>query len=214
MSGFIKSIAAGAAMLAALGASASAATLVNVTGKYFRTSELIRNLADADAVATTAPLATFNVTAIDYPNAGAILGNSSSLAQFLGVDAASIVGPGADTLSMSVFVFEGFLDLGAQAVRRFSVGSDDGFRLTLDGNVISQFDGERTFDLTEVALASGGSMVPFTLIFFENWGEIGLEFRINDRIVSVNPVPLPAAPLLMLTGLGVIGVIARRRRPA
>ncbi|MEM1343689.1 MAG: hypothetical protein AAGI34_03800 [Pseudomonadota bacterium] len=202
-----------AAALASLTAPATAATLVSF---YKSPSVQLNTLALADAaVAAGPPVATFTSTGIDYP-AGSINTNNSSnttLSAFLGVDAPSLSGGQNVDLQDSVFVFEGFLDL-APGVDTLVVGSDDGFRLTVDGNVLGS-TGTRGFTETTFFQELGTGVVPFTLLYFERGGNAGVEFSQDGNIVVgvAGPpaaIPLPPAALLLGTALAGLAVLRRR----
>lgn len=165
------------------------------------------------------PTATFRSTAIDYPNGPANTvpstnaGGTTTLGDFLGVDAGTIVGDAGANLGGSVFVFTGLLDLSA-GTQTFSVGSDDGFSLTIDGDLIAQQVTPRPFGITSADADAGSGLTPFELVYFENAGVTGVEFSIDGVIVTPAVVPLPAGLPLLLTGLGAFAIARRKRKAA
>lgn len=156
-----------------------------------------------NAIDGVAPTATFISQSIDYPNGPTTRQNSDlSLAQFLGTDAASIVGDGTREVTTSVFRFTGFVDL-MPGQQSFALGSDDGFRLTLNNTVVAEQNRPRAFRFTNLNIDAGQGRVPFELVFYENFGRTGLEFYIDNTILEPAAVPLPAT-----AGLGLIGIVA------
>ena len=181
-------------------------------GEFWDVSAPNRSIDQAlNAITGVAPTATFQSTAIDYPN-GATTRTSSSvtLSQFLGTDAASIVGNGNAQIITSVFRFTGFIDL-IPGQQNFNLGSDDGFRLTIDNNVVSQQNGPRAFRFTELDTDAGEGRVPFELIFYENFGRTGVEFYIDSVLASPAAIPLPNTASLGLLSLAALGGIGMRR---
>jgi len=165
-----------------------------------------------NAIDGVAPTATFNSSLIDYPNGNPTNQSSNrSLANFLGTDAASIVGDATATITTSVFRFTGMVELlpGQQTI---ALGSDDGYRLRLNNVVVSQQNRPRAFRTTTVDDDVGTGIVPFELIFYENYGRTGVEFRIDNTLATPAPVPLPASAGLGLLGLIALGALRKRRR--
>lgn len=164
----------------------------------------------ATALAST-PTATFNSTGIDYPlGAQNTVGSSTTLAAFLGTDAGSLSGAGGTTLEGSVFRFTGHLKLLALS-NTFTVASDDGFRLFIEGTLVSEFFGNRPFGTTSATRADLGTGIKaFELIYWENGGVTGVEFEVNGRTVT----PIPVGPALpMLAGaLSLFGLVVARKR--
>ncbi len=191
----------------------SAATF---SGEFWDAPSHMHGLGNADAMIASGPAtATFQSTGIDYPQGivGSISDNTT-LAAFLGTDAASLSGATTTNLYASVFRFTGFLDL-AGGVHRFSVGSDDGFRLTIGDEVIGTA-GLRGFNTTHMDYDTGaGGLTAFELIFFENGGSTGVQFSVDGGIAQAaaapSAVPLPAGLPLLAVALGVFGIVNRRK---
>lgn len=164
------------------------------------------------------PDATFQSTAIDYPGAGGSISSSTNLSDFLGAtDAATLSGAGDANLMTSVFRFTGTIDLLGEM--RISVGSDDGFLLSLNRVDVMQYSTPRAFGYTTGSHTFTGATT-FDLTYYENYGNTGVEFRIGDTIVDASmaaatapaPVPLPAALPLLGAGIAAMGGLRRVRR--
>lgn len=200
-------------LLALVPTTAGAATVF--FGEFWDARGQVRNLATADAIIALSPAdATFTSTSIDYPNGSTdtVNSNRTSLADFLGADAASIVGaPGVENTSMtrSVMRWTGFIDL-QQGEQTFEVQSDDGFRLTIGNSLIIERNNQRGFRGTTGIIDAGEGRVAFELIFFENGGSTGVEFFIDNTIATPAIVPLPASLPLLLAGFGGLAFVRRR----
>ncbi len=203
----LKTIAA--AVLALSAGTASAATF---GGEFFDTNRSFSNIGDAVALAnSTTPTATFQSTAIDYPNGAArTVHDDTRLSTFLGTDAASIVGDGSRSLWQSVFRFTGWLSLAGQ--HKFTVGSDDGFQLKIGDQIVASQSEPRGFGYTSALFDAGTGVKPFELVYYENRYNTGVEFKIDDALAAPSAVPLPAGLPLVLTGLAALGLAARRRK--
>lgn len=183
-----------------------------ILGEFWDADGFISTLDTAQAIIdASGPDATFTSTGIDYPNGDADwVFDTETLATFLGTDAASLSSNALTTLEFSVFRFTGQIAL--DGLTEFSVGSDDGFQLTIDDTLVSSFDAPRPFDTTTVSADLGTGLFDFELIYFEDAGLTGIEFFIDGEIVTgdMAPIPLPAGGALLLTGLA--GLALKRRR--
>lgn len=188
-------------------------------GEFWDATTAVGKLEDADAIIAGGPAdATFDSTGIDYPQGTDTTTNdSTSLSDFLGTDAGSLLGTdgiGDTDLTDSVFRFTGFLDLLA-GEQLFSVSSDDGFRLTIGGMVISSAEA-RAFSTTSVNVDAGSGITAFELIYFERSVVTGVNFSIDGVLAApadmVSTVPLPAGLPLALVALTALGLAARRSK--
>lgn len=194
-------------------ASTGAAQAATFAGEFFNTSSGVSSLAAADAaIAGQTADATFESTVIDYPN-GSLnsISDNTTLSAFLGVDAGSLVGDGSVDLTNSIFRWTGYVDLAAGS-HTLTVGSDDGFRLTVGGNTILQ-NTPRGFAETSGTFNFAGGVTAVELLFYENSGYTGVEFSIDGALASAaTPVPLPATAALSLAGLGALTAVRRARK--
>lgn len=185
----------------------------NFTGEFWKNNRGFSNINQAlNFIASSSPTATFQSTAIDDPNGATNTTRSSiRLANFLGVDAGSIVGNGLATIQTSVFRFTGFVDLLA-GNQQLITGSDDGYRLTVNGTLISQQNRPRAFNTTTNNSNPGEGRATFELLFYENYGNSGLEVSLDGELIKASPIPLPAGFTLILSALAALGLLKWRNR--
>lgn len=195
---------------ASLGATTSYAA--TFTAEFWNSNSSFNNINQAISFTENNPVtATFESTGIDYPAGGTNnISSSTTLASFIGADASSIVGDGTATIETSVLRFTGFVDL-LPGNQEFIVGSDDGYQLEINGTRISRQVRPRAFGTTTTNTDPGEGRATFELFFFENFGFTGLEVFIDGQIATAAPVPLPAGLPLILTALGALGLLKRRR---
>ena len=159
------------------------------------------------------PSGTFTATAINYS------GNDlSSISSFLGSDGASFSGTNGD-MADGVLVLKGWIDIGAGSTT-LSVNHDDGFRMILDGTNVAQTGccgwtdvtvdfataGWHSFELDYNNAMYGGYSGGATLAFSENGQPVTA-----SSLSTVSVVPEPSNQALLLAGIGLIGIAARRR---
>jgi hypothetical protein len=182
-------------------------------------NNIIDNLGDALSIVEGANAraadATFQSSGIDYPTGPQGPGGTAdTLASWLGADSATLSGLGSVSMLGTIIRFTGsiFVDAG---LNNFTVGVDDGFRLTIDGTEVGSFGGTKAFTTYNTAfnnLGAAGAKT-FELIFYEdNQVAVGVEFRKDGNVVA--PVPLPAGAVLLLGALGLMGAARSRRKAA
>ncbi|MDG1286168.1 MAG: flagellin [Rickettsiales bacterium] len=153
-------------------------TIPGLTGSLYRNPGAITSLAQAEAiVAGGQPLSgSFIATALDYPN-GAINSHNNTVANFLGVDTASLGDPvlAASITNRMVFVFDGQIDVAAAGIYNFSVGSDDGFNLSIDGTTVTERTTNRGFAFSNGNVNLTAGLHDIRVLYWENGGGEGLE---------------------------------------
>ncbi|WP_193141103.1 PEP-CTERM sorting domain-containing protein [Meridianimarinicoccus sp. MJW13] len=203
--------------------SSGASHAASYLGEFWDSTRGFRSVDDAIGFAnSTTTTGQFVSTMIDYPNGwiGSI-SDRRSISDFLGVDAASYTGTKPTSLQTSVVRISGRFQPGS-GTKTFSVGSDDGFALSINGTEISRRSSPRGFGYTNVSYDVGSNPVDFVLTYYENYGYTGLHFKIDGKTVTDSiavapsntpaPVPLPAALPMLALGLGALGVAGRRLR--
>lgn len=196
--------------------SACGASAATIQATFWDAPGTFGTVDDAIAYAqANAATATFDSTLVDYPGQGdTVRSGRTTLADFLGPDAASLSGAHNTRLNTSVFHFTADLYL-FPGNYQITVGSDDGYRLTFDDVLVSERVRPRAFRPTTLALEVAGP-VTFDLWYFENRGKTGVVFTIDGEVVSSQglvPVSLPGSMPLMAGGLllaGLIGGLTRR----
>lgn len=208
-----------AALLTFLPFSAQAASFV---GQFWDSPTGFGTVDQAIAYAdNNAVTGTFTSTTIDYPNGSTgSMSDYTSITTFLGVDGLSYSGVVPSNLKTSVIRISGTFVPGAGS-KTYSVGSDDGFALTVGGTEISRYSNPRGFRYTNVNHDAGSGPVDFVLTYYENYGYTGLHFKIDGQTVTnaiaapsstPAPVPVPAALPLLAGALGALGIARRRAK--
>lgn len=163
-------------------------TVAGLQGSIYLSGSAISSLAQAETIiAANTPNGTFTATSLDYPN-GAPNVQTSTIGALLGTDAATLNPPAlsATTANQFVLQFEGAIDVAAAGTYSFSVGSDDGFRLQIDGSTVTQFLGIRGFGTSTGSVTLGAGRHDFRLVYFENAGQEGL--LATSSLTSGNPL--------------------------
>lgn len=135
-------------------------------------SSTYTNLDEALATMRSSPEAVFVSNRMEYrPTTG-------TLAEFLGDDALSLSDPDVATLAdLYMLRFSGQIYLEA-GIHRFFARTDDGFRLTIGGEVIAEYTDPRATDLTRgVVGVTEAGWYSIQVDYFEAWGTSDLRLR-------------------------------------
>jgi Ca2+-binding RTX toxin-like protein len=141
------------------------------TGRFDSVDQLI-----SQSATQSAPNHLFNAAKIDFGDPG----EERTLAQFLGSNGTAQTGGATDFttigLKLSGFVW---LEAGTHLI---TVRSDDGFQLSLGGEVLSRHEGERGFEGTsrQIDVPSNG-LYAIELFYFDNSGDQALRFEIDGK---------------------------------
>jgi len=159
------------------------------------------------------PSGTFTATSVNYS------GNDlTSIVTFLGNDGASFVGTNGN-MADGVLVLKGWIDIAAGS-QTLSVNHDDGFRMILDGTNVAQTGCCGATDISvDFATAGWHSIeLDYNNAMYGNYtGGATLGLSENGQLVTasdlstMSPVPESQNAALLVAGLGLIGIAARRR---
>jgi hypothetical protein len=122
-----------------------------------------------------------------------------------------------DAASFETAMFSGQFSLAASSVVSFQLGSDDDSFIYVDGILIGQnpgIHGVTNVDFDSSTLPAGNHTLD---VFFADREDVGAFLSLNllSSGVTITPtVPEPGSWALLLAGLGVVGVVTRRRQPA
>lgn len=206
-------VTAAACLGLSFGAAQAAPILVDVEAAVYDLSESSANVdAAIAAISGLTAAATFDVTALDYPSGSNVLSSTDNISDMIGTDFASLTG--ADVkLETTVWVFSGFIRL-AGGTQTFSVGSDDGFSLSIGGTEISRYSNPRSFHTTSVTTDVGAGLQSFMLVYYKNFGSTGVAFSVDgSTALAGEAVPTPGSLALMASGGLVMMGMQRKFKP-
>ena len=151
-----------------------------LSGMFFDTDP-VSSIAEAEAaIANSMPAATYLAYQIDYPNSDDddTVDASTRLSDFFGLNVEKLSGGENSDIDGSVFTFEGYLHVSQPGTYSFEVGSQEGFSLTIDGTVVADFDGQRTFDQTSgTHTFTARGFYPISLLYYTDSDPAGIELK-------------------------------------
>ncbi len=156
---------------------------------------------------------TFTATYLNYNG-----GDGSSIVSWLGVDGASFHGTNGG-MSDGVITLKGWIDLAAGET--LSVNHDDGYRVLLDGVSVGQMGccGSTNVDITGASAGWHAVEIDYNNALYGDFSG-GAYFGVyaNGNVISAadlstTPVPEAGNGAMLLAGLGLLGLVARRRAP-
>ncbi len=161
-------------------------------GDWFDAFASLNNIASAEQLMTEPADSFFKASSFHYTDQG-----RHNLEDFLGAtDSLSLRGGDKKAeLTTMAFHFRGYIDL-TVGDHVFDVGSDDGFRLKIDGQIVSQYDGNRPYGQNQGTFtAVKAGLYPIDLVYWENGGAARLTVQMDgqsletDRLYAL-PFPL------------------------
>ena len=152
-------------------------TATGLNGEIYDTNSNINNLDDLDnLIANNDPTATYSATSLNYAN-------STTIGGFLGSDADSLsTNIRGNNMDRVGFKLTGYIKL-SEGSHDFSVMSDDGFRLTINGTNVTEFFADRAAETSTGDFdAPVDGYYSFELVYFENTG--GQRLRVTSSAVD------------------------------
>ncbi len=102
---------------------------------------------------------------------------------------------------------------GVNGTHAFTLNSDDGSLLFIDGGLVVDNGGAHAPQTTSGSTSLTAGLHPFEIQFFEDFGgPSGVDLTLPAGVTFGNPVPVPGAFLLGTLGLSVAGGWLRRYR--
>ena len=142
------------------------------------------------------PDATFVATSIDYGEINGNLGSDGTLQTFLGNDAASLNTDPANS-SDAIIKLSGSLNLEANTTYYFRITSDDGFSLSINGEMISEFTTNRGLGIStgEFTTQNAGEY-DLGIVYWDQAGQAVLKVEVstdgtNYNVLSTDNLLLP-----------------------
>ena len=154
---------------------------------------------------------TFTATNINYTG-----GDASSIVSWLGVDGVSFQGTNG-SMSDGVITLKGWVNLAAG--ESLGVNHDDGFRVLLDGTTVGQSGccGYTGVDISSASAGWHAIEIDYNNALYGDY-QGGAFFTVyaNGNVVSAADLSTTAVPeagngAMLLAGLGMLGLVARRR---
>ncbi|GAA4649511.1 hypothetical protein GCM10023116_17850 [Kistimonas scapharcae] len=161
----------------------------SLLGDWIETLASLNSIASAERLMSEPPDGVFKASSFHYTDQG-----RHNLQDFLGTtDAQSLRGGNKQAaLTTMAFHFRGYIDLFA-GEHQFDIGSDDGFRLNIDGQTVSQHDGNRAYAKSQGTFtAAKAGLYPIDLVYWENGGDARLTVEMDGK--ALDPDRLHALP--------------------
>lgn len=183
----------------------------------------------------TTPDSAFVATTVDYPQGSTptVLDRQTSIATFLGSDAASLTNPAAGSNMLmtqnggpafgTIMQFAGYYRVDTAGSIFFNIASDDGASITIQGTQIALNDGIHPFGTlaspVEVSFTNPG-LYKLEIEWFDGEnvdGGVAFGTGVSNTIVAQSllyqsPIPEPASIVLLGTGISALVVLRRKRR--
>jgi hypothetical protein len=217
----IQKLIAPACATLALGAIVPAAAQADpgLLGAYYADVNVGSVADEIAAIASRTPTATFTATTVCFPSCanGVNYDDSGTLAGFLGANATGLSN-NVSGVSSHAIKLTGYFKVAADGYSAFSLGSDDGSQLFIDGNLVVNNDFPHGVQYaSNGAYFLGAGLHQITIYQFEGGGQTALQAFMNGSAIGADAfstsAPEPGSWALMLGGFGAIG-LALRRRPA
>lgn len=147
-------------------------------GEVYDSNADLSHLSDIDAlIDSNEPDGTFTATQIHYSG-------GNTIGRFLGHDGASLTG-GADATAQTFAIkLTGYIKLDAGS-HSFDVRTDDGFRLTINGDVVSAYDTVRGAESSLSTFeADRDGFYEVALVYWENGADQVLDVELNGAVLG------------------------------
>lgn len=148
-------------------------------GEIFDTNSGLSRLSQIDSMieGSDGPSATFTGTELAYSG-------GSTIGQFLGDDAGSAAGDVAASANTFAIKLSGFVYLDA-GTHSFDVATDDGFRLKVGDDTVTQFDGNRGTRTSsgDIEITEPG-LYPIEIVYWESGGGQALNVQMDGEVLG------------------------------
>ncbi|MAO93166.1 MAG: hypothetical protein CMM81_16705, partial [Rhodospirillales bacterium] len=151
-----------------------------LSGQIFDTNGSMNSLSAADAlIAAGGPDVSFTATTVDYDG-------GSTVGGFLGSDGSGATGTTGATADTFVVKIVGYIKIEAGS-HNFSVTSDDGFRLKIGGETVTEFVSDRSPETSNGSFnAPEDGLYPIEIVYWENGGGQELNVQMDGTTLGGN----------------------------
>ena len=165
--------------IAAADASGVPSEGTGLLGAAFVPGTKIWNTTMAREAASAEPNATFIASEVAYGSKQ----SDTTISEFLGNDADSVIGDGTLEMGPSALTLMGYIYI-PQGVHEIAVVSDDGFELSIGGVDYSEFETGRSADETARVAEFDGGLYSFEMLYFDGGGSMVLGLEIDGLPVD------------------------------
>ena len=175
------------------------ATTQGLYGQYYQLPSWPTSVANAESMIAGAggPTATFTANEVCFPTCGATaFDGTTTLDQLLAANASDVSANAVQNLNSHAIVLTGEVDVAQSGLQSFSLYSDDGSDLFVDGALVVNNDGVHPWAGVSATDTLSAGWHKIEIVQIEDGGYTGLTARMDGQYIGgsqVREAPLPPA---------------------